>query len=353
MSVQKENLSQYCERIITGKTLFRFPNPSVIVEVHDPDLSCKQEAEFYASEYFQDVTFDEIPSLESLKILAVQKQIWRTDFDQFIADYPKKRKELVQEIKKLEYRSVEKLKPQAALKRLESQLAKIQSVDSLLEQHSLEYLINVFKHKYYLYKQTKIDGVQFFTGSFSEFLKNTDNTILDRMISQCFYPKHLTESIIRLVARNEPWRSIWLASVKTGNLFPHSGAELTDLQRALISWSVVYDNSFEASDPPSDETIEDDILFDAWLEDRRNESERKRAVNKMSLGSSSSDKSQVGVIVNTPEDAQRVWKLNTPQTLAVLENNQRAIAEKGIIKEAHLPDSQRIMRNKLAEQQRK
>lgn len=349
MDISKESLSHFCERIVTGKYLFRLDD-SKILEVYDATAALRQEANFLSTSYAEYLSLEGIPCLELVKITACENCVWQDSFDDFLARYPEKKKSLLQEIKRLEFRSIEKLKPKKELEILERNYKQIKAIDNLLYQNSSEYLINLYQHKYYVYKGTTLKNEPYFNMSFAEFLDAPHGALVNRIIYECYHPKDITEKILRLVARNEPWRSMWLAAVKTGNLFNRSASDLTDLQRALISWTCVYDNAFESMNPPSNEIIEDDALFDDWMLEQQQESERSRATKKINAKSSSmnGDKNEVGIIVDTPEDAQKVWSLNNKYAQSQIAQNQQAIQKKGIVKEIYLPDSQKAMRIKLA-----
>lgn len=74
---------------------------------------------------------------------------------------------------------------------------------------------------------------------------------------------------LREIARSTEWRLTWsLSRENLPALFGRGIGDLTINHRMLIYWSRVYDSVFEAPDPPDDETIKDDELFDDWLSDR-------------------------------------------------------------------------------------
>lgn len=350
MDIDKRDLAKFCERIITGRSLFYHPS-GFYLQVYDPVAIDRQEANILSQSYEESLALEGIPSIEFMELVAEEKGIWRADYDAFLKDYPSKKKELLADIRRLEFRSIERLKPEAALRRLESQYKQINDIKFLLEQNSIEYLTALYKNRYFVFKCTlDAQGNKYYDMSFDDFLKSADGHIIDKIIGECFYPKHITEKVIRLVARNEPWRSMWIAALKAGNLFNRPTCDYTDWQRALVSWSVIYDNAFESMEPPDEDTVEDDALFDAWLHNKHEDNQRKRSTrSSLGAGTTSKDKAEVGVLVNTPEDAQKVWKMNNPHAVAQIKRNQQVINEKGIVKEAYLPDSQQLMRNKLAQ----
>lgn len=75
--------------------------------------------------------------------------------------------------------------------------------------------------------------------------------------------------ILREVARSTEWRLIWtLSRENLPAIFDRSVGDFTVNHRMLIYWSRVYDSAFECQEPPEDDTVQDNDLFDEWLSER-------------------------------------------------------------------------------------
>jgi len=149
------------------------------------------------------------------------------------------------------------------------------------------------------------------------------------------------EEKIRLLAHNEPWRSIWVASKKSGNLLSRPMTEMTDYQRILISWSLIYDSVYESSDCPSDETINNDDLLDSWL--MKQSEKRKKELSKGDSSFTTSEKilgaGEISIMVDSEEDAKRVYEMNDVTSQQLVKKRQDLIKDKGSVIEGHMPDT--------------
>jgi len=86
---------------------------------------------------------------------------------------------------------------------------------------------------------------------------------------------------IREIARSTEWRLTWgLARENLPSIFSRNVGDLTINHKMLIYWSRVYDSAFESAEPPEEETINDDDLFDDWLASRDLERQDKTSKGK-------------------------------------------------------------------------
>lgn len=123
------------------------------------------------------------------------------------------------------------------------------------------------------------------------------------IINQYYKAGLATEEQIRKVARAAIWRIKWNASKKNGGAKTLFGREMYDIttdQFRLIYWSQIYDSAYESMEPPSDDVIDNDKLFDEWLlqraEKSKQEAKKRDVDNKLSKASSNG--SEVGIDVN-------------------------------------------------------
>jgi hypothetical protein len=117
--------------------------------------------------------------------------------------------------------------------------------------------------------------------SFDALLNEQDTVLVARLMGLYYGETIAEESDIRRVARSGTWRSKWMGSKKNRGvktLFDREMYDLTIDQFRLVYWSQVYDSAFESMEPPSDEVLEDDNLFDRWLDDQhqKRKAERKK-----------------------------------------------------------------------------
>lgn len=146
----------------------------------------------------------------------------------------------------------------------------------------------------------------------------------------------LSESIIRELAREEPWKSLW--SIRNnGNikLFNNvDGYELTPNQRHIIIWSQVYDNIQESLDCPIDEVIKDDDLLDGWfiIQSKKREKERLEKDFEANTKNDKIKNANEVYIVAQPNDKKSIEKinaLNDPFSASIKKQRLEVIKQRG------------------------
>ncbi len=153
----------------------------------------------------------------------------------------------------------------------------------------------------------------------------------------------LAEADIRELSRTEPWRSIWSAGKKIGDLFGRPSVELTDEQRILVSWSALYDSVAESGECPSEPIIEDDDALDGWLLFQREKREKQTSqsnVENMIGNEKIANSGEVFIVTgNDDEDINQINSLNDSSVLSAKKSRFKAIKNsRGAIEEQNLPD---------------
>lgn len=147
----------------------------------------------------------------------------------------------------------------------------------------------------------------------------------------------IEDKILRYLARNYPWSDFWAVDRNNGNLLGKPSCQYSDDQRRIVGWSLLYDNLRENPDCPSDEVIECDDALDGWLliqrEKRDRESNLDQAERK--YGNKAGD---LFIPVESQEQAQKIYDLNTPMARAVVKSRLGQIEKHGEIDESDLLD---------------
>jgi len=340
---------QMVDRIITAKSIIEH-NGKIFV-VKDPGPFERQMGEFYYNNELKKLIDADVPSYEEMtKIYEDQGYLVKTH-KKFNEIYKKQLLELNKELPALKFQSLELNKVKDKIRSLERQNNNLKKIYSDISSKSAEHVANILKHKYFVYALTDDEnGKRIWNCTFEEFLVMPDK-LPGYILGNSFYPQNITEKEIRYLARNEPWRSSWVTATKMGNLIDRPISCITDLQKALFTWSTIYDNAFECYEPPSDDIVNNDDLFDAWMaaksEERKRERDKKQIDSMLPKGSSKpSQRTNVGIIVETEEDARRVFATNDPVARMRIQRDESAIA-KGVTEDAKLPQNQELMKEIL------
>ncbi len=165
-----------------------------------------------------------------------------------------------------------------------------------------------------------------------------------------FHDKILSEKQTREIARNDPWRSVWmLRDSNSYKLFANNGTELSVDQKNLLVWSRMYDNIQESMDCPDDDVIEDDDLLDGWFIVQRKKREAEKAESDFD-NSTGSDKiknsEEIFMVPSSDKEAEKIEALNDINSKMVKRQRMATTKEKGEVKASEFPDAQLDLRLK-------
>jgi hypothetical protein len=153
----------------------------------------------------------------------------------------------------------------------------------------------------------------------------------------------LSESNIRELAREEPWKSLWSIRENAGvKLFNNKDSqEITANQKHLIIWSQIYDNIQESLDCPEEEFIKDDDILDGWFYIQA----RKRKADKLERdldGELKNEKiknsKEVFLVTKDKDNQKRIEEMNDPIARAIKRQRQEVIMNKKSVNQMDLPD---------------
>ena len=148
---------------------------------------------------------------------------------------------------------------------------------------------------------------------------------------QMLFPEQLRE-----LARTNPWRSYW--DVAGDNIFGMNTKDLNDDQRAIISYSKLYDNAYQHSECPSQFIIDDDDMFDGWLLFQKEEYNKIKKNKPADMIHSNAN--EVFIPVSSMEEASDVLALNDFDVQLKNKRRQKALESAGRLTEVQLPDVQ-------------
>lgn len=248
---------------------------------------------------------------KELEKQAIKAGLWKTthgnDLKLLREELRARQSELVEEQKASAKRQTETARVKNLKARVEYLFHQVTHLDVLQTQHlelpSLEYFAERERGIYALSRATMTFPEMEQRWDSLEALKNEEDTVLVAKLLNLYYDSRIAEEAeIRKLARSPLWRIRWLGSKKNGGVKTLFGRDMYDItldQFRLVYWSQIYDSAFESLDSPSDEVVENDKLFDQWLEDQANKrkQEKKKSEFEKSL-SKTPDGQEVGMDSN-------------------------------------------------------
>ena len=163
-------------------------------------------------------------------------------------------------------------------------------------------------------------------------------TIDLNQIMNLYHQSLVDSDTLRMLARSHPWSNIWQTSKVNQKIFDNT--HLTSEQQSLISWSIMYDRIYESPECPPDEVIEDDDMLDGWIlvQKRQREAQKKKYEVENSLNAKMGNADDVFIMVETPQDAQKISLLNTDHANKVKGQRLKEAKAQGEIQEQQLSD---------------
>ena len=248
---------------------------------------------------------------DELKKDALRKGIWKINYDSDLKLLKEELQTALTEQEKLEQQAKGKRQAPSALitirKRVEFLRTTIEQLDqtysSCIELPSLEYYAEQERAHYAIAHATlTFPGMQRKWPTLSDLLDEKDTTLVHMLINAYYRMEIADETTIRAAARSPVWRIKWSGAKKNGGVRTLFGRDMFDLtldQFRLVYWSQIYDSAFESMEPPTDEVVSDDKLFDEWLEAQAEK--RKQANAKANLDKKTKDLKdgqEVGMMVD-------------------------------------------------------
>lgn len=153
----------------------------------------------------------------------------------------------------------------------------------------------------------------------------------------------LDEQTIRYLARNEPWRSIWSTKKSEGAVFGVPTADLSDEQRAITIWSIIYDNISEHPEAPPEDVINDDDVLDGWMiiqkRSRQIATTKTRAESLIS-NDKIKNSQEIFIPAGDMSGIKKINELNDMSAQMTKLTRFGALNKKGQLSEDKMPDSQ-------------
>ena len=305
-------------RIIKGR--LRIKLGDLILYVREPTEDVLEESYEIYDEAYKKAYFNNIFVQQELKDLLYEQQLWNPGDDKQIKEIDKRIDDLkVQAFKcfidrhnlmgiKAHIRFEEKNKLEIIYKN--------KSLDHISCEGLADFARNIWIIQSCTYSQ---DGEKYNwkNCSVSEIM----GIVNDRRVS----PEEF-----RMIARNDPWRSMWSISKHTGNLFGGSCVNLTFNQSQLCAYSMMYDNVYESPDRPNEKVIDDDDCLDGWFIEQKRKYEKektKQEVDALTSNPKIANSQEVFVMASNQQSANDIYDLNDPIAMSTIKQRKATIAQ--------------------------
>jgi hypothetical protein len=212
-------------------------------------------------------------------------------------------------------------------------IKKRKELDKLIEKRerlldmTVEAHVRVSRNNYYLSRCiTRADTDEQLWPSIDNFESETDGKLINSIVKAMNNYSPMTQAEARSIARSPSWSIVWRAAEKGLDvLFNRPSSSYTIEQITLVYWSLVYDSAYESLERPSDKIIENDELFDEWLEDQRKE--RSNKSKQRERKSSTSRHPEQFVVADNLDEADQIYEENDSKTLAKIRQQMKQLDE--------------------------
>jgi len=313
------------ENILNEKTLCRILQGRLRCSLGDPALYIYEPTKEILEESFEiydksynEAYFDGVYLKKELTPILVENELWSPYDDREAEKIEKKIEEYKIKAFEFFYKTRDLVTIKMVLRQLEKDLLKVKS-----KKHALDHI--------------SCEGVASFARSIwiiSKSVYNLDKTSYDwsrhsiSSMMDYYNSNQIPSDHFRLVARSEPWRSMWNIGKKQGNAFGKPACELTKDQISLSSYSSMYDNVYESSESPDEKVIEDDDCLDGWFIHQRKEydkQKKKKQTDDLIKNPKIANSQEIFLMANDQEEANKIFDVNHPAVRGIIRDRQNTI----------------------------
>lgn len=246
-----------------------------------PTIEDHNMAYFIKSEVYDQAIAGGAPTEKQLMVEVVSADMWSVENEKFIEDAEDQVNQLESRLLK-ERNVVQRKRIKREIEEIRGRYIHLQNERSAMVVNSAEYMAHERMILFLISRITLNMGGECIWSNVDEFY----DWYRSHKEAGIFLAKHIVNETImdiktiRRVARSGEWRLLWSAhSNNIQALFTPNIRELNINQKMLVYWSRVYDNAFESTERPDEETINDDDKFDVWFQNKLEEREERKLNN--------------------------------------------------------------------------
>lgn len=292
--------------------------------------------------------FSDCLSEDDVMELLVEAGLWTTDSDKHLETLPKDIEVWKTELYKAFFRSDERKLIKKNLAVAKAKLAEVSGIRHSLDHMTAVGMATIFKNRFLVAMGLQDEHGQHLFKTESQF-RRYDGSIIDDVVIE-IQKSRISEAEMREIARENPWRQLWSAANHEHQLFGISPSEYTEEQRALVSWSSLYDSVWKHPQTPPDDVIHDDDCLDGWLIIQRQVREKAQnvsAADELIGNEKIRNSGEVGIIARSREDVKRIQGLNSDESRAIHRQRLAAVSKAGVLREDQMPDTKLKIRMEL------
>lgn len=324
-------------RVINGRLSFRRGGLNLVIK--EPDQSLQLESfEIYHSAYQEAYEKGILIKEESDEIAYEMGMLYPT-LDRDIEEVSK----AIDDLKVAAYKSFYNKKQlyyiKMNIRNKEMEQAKLLNIKSQLDKYTCESIAAFSRWNWIIEKSTYYMD----TNMLYDWKHINISTIIN------FYEENMiSSSEFRNIARDDPWRSMWLVGKKTGDLFGKPACNLTRDQLILSSYSSMYDSVYESSESPDSKIIEDDDCLDGWFVEQKRKNEKiknENLVNQKISNSKISNSGEVFVVASSKEEASMINNINSDHIKNIkAQRMNKILSSESMVKDTDFDDVKQDLR---------
>lgn len=319
----------FVSRIRSG--IYIVKNQGITLKITQPTVEQELELNEIYNEAYEQALEDDFMTEDQMLDWMREKNLWCDEDEQKFEGLKKDIERLKVEI--FNARNNENLKDKIRLylRAGEKQLVQIYSKKNSFYENTCEGIASAEKSFAFIKMCT------FLGGQLYKF-----DTISCDIIWQSYFTQIMSENLIRDLARNEPWRTLWLMNdSNTFKLFSNDNKDLSPDQRAILIWSRTYDNVYESLECPSEDVVADDDMLDGWFIVQRKKREKQKAESELE-SSVKNDKiknsDEIFIVAGSKKDAGRINEMNDINGKVIKKQRENLIKQKGSVGQGEFQD---------------
>lgn len=317
----KEKL-KYITKLTSGYTFIKLGDKRIIIDT--PNDLIINESLFVYNNIIEKNKYEEVMRLSHTFLLLVKNELLPIDYDKNIDELHKQldsNKEQLYLNRALPTNQLNKIRQQIALLKT--------SLNNLIyKRHSLD--------KYTLEGWAESATERFI---FSKIVLDENYRPLELAgpeLDAAIYKYKLatiSSENLRLIARTEPWRSMW----NTNDV--QCFRKIWDEQRLLVMFSKMYNNVYEHSECPRDDIINDDDMLDGWFIVQKKSRDKERAGREQDVYTRRHNNAkEIFVVTHNEQDRKEIEEWNDTRAQIIKARVQDNLRRTGISRDRDIQE---------------